>query len=936
MQRFRANDFMKKSLIMLSALLSACGTQQPLTLADIDRQPDQTGQTPDYIKPKSDDEVKQAYADFIRNSTAGDKGRLSAISRLAQIEFELSEKRKDTLDPDQLAAYEDRAYNAGLDRTIQLLSLTLRDYPDDPNNDQILYQLAQAFDQRGQYEQSISTLQRLINDYPQSDHFGEAQFRLAESYFSLREYSDAELAYSEVISTPQNDTLYEKAYYKRGWSRYKQFYFEEGVDDFIEAVYLHEFDEPERLEDSERDIWNEYFRAIGLAFVNMGGTEGVDNYFRTVPEFRYNYHIYEGIADVMLNQERYTDAVAVLDHFTKNYTSSPYLPYADLKTMQIWQTSGFLKQVYAAVDRLYDRYNPDSQYWQNQNTETDINKAITRELRQYVLVMANYYHDRYRKKPEQQDFSDADLWYSRYLKHYPDYVRRDKVYFQYADLLRSGGQQDQSLVLYELAAFDEDGVILDKDSAYQTVTITNALLKQQPDDTALLNKHVRFAQAYIEQYPAEKENNAIVLNAANLSAKANQYDKTIALLESYGGVFDPSTAVKANLLRGQAYFSSQNFQDAETIFYDVISNDAATAEQHVRAADSWAAAVYKQAELAKADDDIPAAIASFARVSDVAPASEVAAIALYDAIALSMSTERWPDAVTTIQKYQRLYPDDDRQADVAKSLSVAYLESGQGLKAAQEFERISGLEKDPELQKNALWQAAELYEEKADIPGAIRSYEKYAASYTRPYPQYAEAMYKLTTLYAQGGNAGKARQWQKTIISEDRKAGQAAKTDRTNLIASEATINVANDVEKQFSQIPLTEPLAASLKQKKAAMQEAVKLYGQASAYGLAQTSTQATYRIAMIYKKFAKSLLESERPGNLNADQLEQYEILLEDQAFPFEDKSIEFFETNMARLNEETPYDDWLAASLDELKVLFPVRYDRQPKVVEVFNAL
>ena len=75
-------------------------------------------------------------------------------------------------------------------------------------------------------------------------------------------------------------------------------------------------------------------------------------------------------------------------------------------------------------------------------------------------------------------------------------------------------------------------------------------------------------------------------------------------------------------------------------------------------------------------------------------------------------------------------------------------------------------------------------------------------------------------------------------------------------------------------------------------------------------------------------ALLESERPQNLSDDELDQYEILLEDQAFPFEDKAIEFYETNIAR-SKAGLFNEWLSKSRKELEGLFPVRYSRKPKL-------
>jgi len=110
-------------------------------------------------------------------------------------------------------------------------------------------------------------------------------------------------------------------------------------------------------------------------------------------------------------------------------------------------------------------------------------------------------------------------------------------------------------------------------------------------------------------------------------------------------------------------------------------------------------------------------------------------------------------------------------------------------------------------------------------------------------------------------------------------------------------------------------------------MQESIKFFGKASSFGLADITTEATYTIAKIYQDFAVALLQSERPNNLSQDELEQYEILLEDQAFPFEDKAIEFYETNVSRTRDGLN-NDWLIKSHQELAKLFPVRYARKGK--------
>ncbi len=118
-------------------------------------------------------------------------------------------------------------------------------------------------------------------------------------------------------------------------------------------------------------------------------------------------------------------------------------------------------------------------------------------------------------------------------------------------------------------------------------------------------------------------------------------------------------------------------------------------------------------------------------------------------------------------------------------------------------------------------------------------------------------------------------------------------------------------------------------------MQSAVKLFGRASVYGVADTATEATHSIAEIYSSFSKALLESERPTNLNTDELEQYQILLEDKAFPFEEKAIEFYEANLNHIKYGI-YNQWVQNSLKRLEELYPARYKRELKVDTYVNVI
>ena len=108
------------------------------------------------------------------------------------------------------------------------------------------------------------------------------------------------------------------------------------------------------------------------------------------------------------------------------------------------------------------------------------------------------------------------------------------------------------------------------------------------------------------------------------------------------------------------------------------------------------------------------------------------------------------------------------------------------------------------------------------------------------------------------------------------------------------------------------------------ALEAALAAYGRAAEYGVARSRPPPGSRWRTFTVDFGRALLDSERPGSLSADELEQYDLLLEEQAFPFEEKAIDLHERN-ARRAAEGVYDEWVQQSYAALAELKPGRWAR-----------
>ncbi|MCF6261157.1 MAG: tetratricopeptide repeat protein [Gammaproteobacteria bacterium] len=930
------------TFITLIILLGACSppSVKRATLGELDITTKQTATNGATLAPKSEDDIRKAYAIYLEHASKNDKSRVDALSRLATLEFKLSEqilKNKNDQNSDAVEAADDSLYNAKLNRTIELLSTALRDYPDDKDNDKKLYQLAKAYDQKGDFENTHATLSELAKKYPKSIYYTESQFRLAENAFSAKKYTLAEDKYTEVIGSKTNSVFYEKSLYKRGWARFKQEFYFEAIDDFLHAVKLNNFNEFQKLGDTKKDLFNEYFRAIGLSFSYMGGADSLNDYFKGNSDFKHLYYIYAHLSNIYIKEERKNDAVIALQSFAKYNPDSDYAPEALLKIINIWESGGFPSRMNSAFEKFYAIYQPGSQYWKKRkNIDQRIFQLVKSTLREHILTITANHHKKYLRTRKSSDYANASRWYENYLKHYSSYSQKDNIHYLYASLLAENKNYRKALKHYELAAYDSDSnIIIDKNSAYEGILLTSKLASSGENTSLWNNKLIHFSTLYGQQYPNDKRTANIITHASEIAYKNNMFKDAIMLAELTTRNINHSMAIKINTIKAHSYFKLKQYEDSENTYQSILNDYDLVQKNDTSIINGLAQAIYYQGKSAHEKNEISTAIRHYVRISKITPASSIAATGMHNAISLTMEKELWDESIKYSKEFQRLFPNHKHSYDIAKTLSVAYLNSKQDIKAAKELEKLADNKQDREYRLAALWKAGELYASNKDYSSAIRSFEKYAKNFRRPFPQYMESMFKLVTLYALNNNSEKVNLWQNTIIQEDKKTPHSLGSERTRFIASSAALYLARKSHNNFIKAKLILPLKKSLNKKKVAMQRAVNLYGRTSSYNVAETATEATHSIADIYNEFSISLLESERPKNLSNDELDQYQILLEDQAFPFEEKAIEFYEINLTYVKNDI-YDEWTKKSHAQLKKLFPVRYQRKPKLDGYINVL
>ncbi len=828
----------------------------------------------------------------------------------------------------------------GSSRAAQLYAELLERFPDTPHSDTALYQLARAREQSGDTAPAMAALTRFTSQYRDSDRYDEAQFRRGEYLFVRRDYAQAEAAYQAVIAQGPGSEFHQQALYKIGWARFKQNHYRAALDAFTQLLdqTIGDQDGAElsgSLSRSERERIDDTLRAVSLSFSYLGEATGVREYYARQGARTYEPLVYARLAALHLAKERFTDAAETYALFAATHPQHREAPLFQSRVIDVYKQAGFSDRVLEEKQAFIERYQPAAAYWQQHDPAQS--PEILAQVQRHLRDVARHFHALAQAQNKARAYAQAGHWYQLYLRAFAHTEQAPYMNFLYAELLSGAGQHGLAAAQYERTAYEYGNHTRAGEAGYAALL---AYAKHENDlqGAAKAQWHragIASALRFSEQFPTHEQALAVRTRAAQQLYAGGRYAEAISAARP---VIDHAQApaklqLSAWTVTAHAQFDQADYQRAELAYRQVLARSGADDPQRGPWEDKLAASIYKQGEEEKAAGNLAGAAEHFLRISSAAPDSSVNVTAQYDAAAAYIALKQWPAAIRILEKWRRDYPQHALQGDATRKLAVLYRENGQPLRAAGEFERLAASEQDPALKREATLTTASLYRQAGDDPRAIGAYRRFIKRYPKPAEAAMEAAYQLVQLYAKSGQTEQQLQWQKQLVGMDRSAG-AGRSDRTRFLAAHAQLALAEPEQLGYRQVALKEPLRKNLARKKTHLQAAIEAYKAAAAYEVAEVTTESAFKIGDMYRDFGRALLNSERPHNLSAEELEQYNILLEDQAYPFEEKAIAVHETNAQRISAGL-YDLWVRRSMEQLAQLLPVRYAK-PEQGESFVAV
>lgn len=922
-----------RNLIRLIALiwLGGCGSSPEIaTLKNLQ------GRTVELTEPRVNyplnaRQVRQHYREFLaiaNSSSLYGEGYGEALRRLADLELQAGEE----------SLSDNKTDEAQMQTAIRLYQVHLETYPNNPKNDLIMYQLAKAYEISGQLQMALTILDRIIHHYPHTRYHDEVQFRRGEMLFVLRRYGQADAAYHSIITNNKDSLFFEKALYKYGWTQFKQNRYKPALSTFFSLMdrkqqqgILHHDGPAPGLPRTEREVLDDTLHAISLAFAYQHNKYTITQYFNEHGARSYEPLIYGNLGKLHFKKERIKDAADTYMSFVKRYPANPLAPEFHTEAIKAYQAGHFISLILPAKEQFVKLYGIHSRFWQLQDEIG--HQRIKPLLAMHIKELANHYHSTARKSKKPHDFQIAAKWYSTYLESFPKGTQAAQINFLLAECLFDGHLYQRAVEEYEKTAYGYPSHTKSSEAGYAALLSYAKIEKRFDKQKRFLwqQKAVISALRFSDRFPKDKRVPAVLSKTAEQLYAQGDHLRAASTTQKFlaiPGKKDPQLQRTVWIVLGHAEFELKNYAQAEKAYTHSLTLIPRKDKQYSAIYDRLGASLYKQGEVQRDLGNLALAVTYFLRIGKVTPASTLRPTAEYDAATALIQMKNYKHAIPILENFRRRYPKHKLQSGINEKLVLVYSETGQSVKAAREMEQL-GLAKNADVvyKRKLLWQAATLYENGDQSTDAIRVYTRYIKQFPHPLEQAIEARHKLAEYAHKTNKPQQWSHWLQAIIKADAQGGKQ-RTERTQYLAANATLTLARSHYRVYQKARLRHPLKKSLKKKKRLMQNSIKAYQVAIQYRVAEVTTSATYQIAEIYNDFARTLMKSDRPKGLSMEEKEQYEILLEEQAYPFEEKAIAIHMENLKGMRDGI-YDKWVKNSLKALSKLQPIRYAKHEKV-------
>ena len=453
--------------------------------------------------------------------------------------------------------------------TIQTYAILVRDHPDFPRMDEVLFALAFGLEQMGQVDQARRVYYRLIRNFPDSKFIPHAYLSFAEYFFNDGDMEAALKFYDKVVSIPpERNPVYGYALYKMAWAYYNQERFKKSLEAFVRVI---EFADANPDAGDAANLARQSRRELVMPYAMVGTPQKALNFFRRyATDNQQALEMLERLAELYVDTGQWPKAIKVYHELMSTAPDSDKLCYWQVQVTNAVIASRPKKEQVLEIKRLVDLYNT----FKDRGAPAERVKECAQETATILVTTATAWHREAAGTQTQPGTNDrrtmlyAAALYKLLVENFPNLDdlefpnidRRDwptlyKVSYYRAELL------------WKMEVWDKCGPAFDRvvelnpqgeytaDAAYAAVLCYNNLYQQQ------------YSSRERQKREEEEENDLSPREFTDLERGM------LAAFQRYVCfVPDSEDLPTIKYRRARIYYEARHWEEAATLFRDIAFN----------------------------------------------------------------------------------------------------------------------------------------------------------------------------------------------------------------------------------------------------------------------------------------------------------------------------------------------------------------------------
>lgn len=862
-----------------------------------------------------EDDIRQRYEALLKRPGTPEERKPELLLRLAEIDYREEEAA-------MRAAYEAGEGDAvppgdRYPRAVARFRELVDRFPAAPQALPAFYNLGYLYAEEGDGELSTWAYGEVLARDPRSPYADEIHMRLAEAAFDAGRVEEAIPHYTAVVRGAKPEYA-DKALYKLGWCFFNLEDYSGAVDSFSRVLG--------RGEASPEDLRRETLVILAKALLEWGGLGPLTSYLGNRPEAApYGPTLHRLLGELYADSSRYREAVAVYAAGVEAYPEAP-----ECLALERGILSALLiaRDAEGANERRVlwaDRYGPGTE-WDRLHGAGPLGAERDQLLEEGLRLAALHYHGRAQRG--QGGLDRALSLYGRYLELFGSSTEAGyELAYAYAQAFREAGRLPEAAAQYRRVAAHSSLATHREEASYRRIRVLESLYAE---DAAYLEELLGAHEEYVARNPASLLVPEILFSAGELLFNAEQFPRARALFHrvvdaAAGGPLGPRAWERI----GRCRFRESDYARSE----EAVRRALAEGLGEALVADArqlLSFAVFRQGEEREEAQDREGAIGHFARLADELPEEDAAQVALYRVAENLRALGRDGEAARVYDRLARRYRGSE-YAESALGLSAQIFASlGEWEDAARGFEAMYRTDPDGAGAPDALFRAARALERANRRDGAVRLFGEFAGKFPED-PRRAEGLFRQGELLRVAGQEeDAAARYREAWKVQGPGPGDA------EAFRARAALALGRLALDRFRGVALQGDLAQALERKERFLTEALEHLARAASLPYAETLTEALFRAGASFEHLKDALLASERPGELTDEEAEEYEFLLEEKAFPLEERAVAYYRNGVAAAREAQVHTPWVDRMFERLETLVPWAFQRTEEPAAAWSML